>query len=88
MEEKEIFITYSWDNEEHKNKVISFTNLLRDNGYAAEIDRMHSQNETATDFKQMMHKAMTDYKKVIVVLSKGYKEKQKPLKVELEMNIH
>lgn len=72
---KEVFVTYSWDNEEHCNKVISFTDYLRKNGFDAEIDRMLIQEETAIDFKKMMHKAMTDYKKVIVVLSKGYKIK-------------
>jgi hypothetical protein len=72
---KEVFITYSWDSEEHIEKVLSFTNLLRDEGFDAEMDKLHTQNETATDFYKMMHQAMTDYEKVIVVLSKGYKEK-------------
>lgn len=75
MELKDVFVTYSWDDEEHNDKVISFTNFLRDNGFEAEVDKLMSQRESATDFNKMMHQAMTDYKKVIVVLSKGYKEK-------------
>ncbi|HUC80954.1 MAG TPA: SEFIR domain-containing protein [Flavisolibacter sp.] len=72
---KEVFVTYSWDSEEHNDKVIAFTNELRDQGFDAEMDRFYSQQESAADFGKMMHQAMTDYKKVIVVLSKGYKEK-------------
>jgi SEFIR domain len=78
--EKEVFVTYSWDNEEHNEKVISFTNFLRDKGFNAEMDLMLSQNESAVDFFKMMHRAMTDYKKVIIVLSKGYKEKAEAFK--------
>ena len=77
---KEVFITYSWDSEEHIEKVVSFTNHLRDEGFEAEMDKLHTQNETATDFYKMMHQAMTDYEKVIVVLSKGYKEKAENFK--------
>lgn len=75
MSAKEVFITYSWDNDEHCERIMSFTNFLRQRGFNAEIDRMLIQQESAIDFKKMMHRAMTDYKKVIVVLSKGYKEK-------------
>lgn len=70
-----VFVTYSWDNEEHQEKVHAFTNLLRDNGFHAEVDRMLIQSETAKDFKVMMHKGITNYNKVIVVLSEGYKTK-------------
>lgn len=75
-----VFVTYSWDSEEHNEKVIAFTNFLRDNGFNAEVDKMIIQEESAKDFKIMMHKAMTDYKKVIVILSSGYKEKAEQFK--------
>ena len=75
MNKKEVFVTYSWDDEEHKDRIISFTEELRKNGFHAEMDRLRSQMETATDFSKMMHQAITDYDKVIVVLSKGYKIK-------------
>ena len=38
------------------------------------------QNESAKDFKIMMHKGMTDFKKVIVILSSGYKKKAEEFK--------
>lgn len=75
IKKKDVFVTYSWDDEEHNDKVISFTNFLRSKGFEAEIDRLMTQKESATDFNKMMHQAMTDYNKVIIVLSKGYKEK-------------
>lgn len=72
---KEVFVTYSWESAEHNEKVLSFTNLLRDQGFNAEMDKHYSQKETAADFFKMMHQAMTDYEKVIIVLSRGYKDK-------------
>lgn len=73
--EKEVFVTYSWDSDSHKLRVLSFTDHLRKNAFNAELDRLKSQEETATDFTKMMHQAITDYPKVIIVLSKGYKTK-------------
>lgn len=74
--EKEVFVTYSWDNEEHQAKVYGLTNWLREKGGEdANMDLFKIQDQTATDFKRMMHQAITDSKKVIIVLSPGYKEK-------------
>src|SRR5450432_643286 len=70
-----VIVTYSWDSEDHKEKVIQYVNHLREKGFHAEVDRMLSQNQSAIDFKKMMHQAMTDYPKVIIVLSRGYKER-------------
>jgi hypothetical protein len=75
MLKKEVFVTYSWESEEFNNKVLSFTNFLRKSGYNAVIDKFISQEETAPDFNRMMHLAMTEYEKVIIVLSKNYKQK-------------
>jgi len=72
----DIIVTYCWDNETHKQKVLDFVHHLRkEEGFNATFDRLLNQEETALDFNKMMHLAMTDYKKVIIVLSKGYKEK-------------
>ena len=49
--------------------------FLRENGFNAVIDKLIAQKETAADFSKMMHQAFTEYDKVLVVLSKGYKEK-------------
>lgn len=70
-----VFVSYGWDNEDHKEKVISFTDHLRINGFNASLDRMHTQKETAINFVKMMHVQMSKHQKVIVVLSTGYKQK-------------
>lgn len=72
---KEVFVTYSWDNETHEEKVISFVNFLRNNGIYADMDKSLSQNESSINLNEMMHRGINDYKKVIIILSKGYKEK-------------
>jgi len=72
---KYMFISYCWDNEDHKDKVLSFVNKLRKDGYNADVDRNISQNESAVDFNQMMHQSLTNSEKVIVVLSEKYKTK-------------
>lgn len=77
---KEVFVTYSYDSAEHIEKVLSFTNLLRDEGFDAEMDKRYTQKESAADFYKMMHQAMTDYEKVIIVLSSGYKDKAENFK--------
>lgn len=72
----DVIVTYCWDNETHQKNVFEFTCHLREEeGFYATLDRWLSQDETALDFQKMMHQAMTNYRKVIVVLSKGYKEK-------------
>lgn len=74
------FISYSWDSKAHEDLVISFTNHLRKNGYQAEIDKMKMQQHSAIDFVVMMHKAVKEYKKIIIVLSAGYKQKAEVFK--------
>jgi hypothetical protein len=68
-----VFVTYAWEEDEHNERVISFTNHLRGMGYEAVVDRLLSQQESATHFKEMMYKTLSQANKVIVVLSKKYK---------------
>jgi len=69
-------ILYSWDSEPHKQKVLEFAcELRKEQRIHATLDRWLNQEGTAIDFPKMMHLAITDYKKVIIVLSEGYKEK-------------
>lgn len=71
----QIFISYAWESESHNNLVISFCNHLRKEGFAAKMDILLSQNETAIHFQEMMHKGISDSNKVIIILSQKYKEK-------------
>lgn len=71
----EVFISYSWDSPEHEQKVVNLTNHLRGKGFNTTIDKMISQEKTAINFVRMMHQALLEHPKVIVILSKGYKQK-------------
>jgi len=71
-----IFVTYSWESGEHKDRVISLTDHLRKaEGFNAQMDEMIFQDQTATDLNKMMFTNIHKASKVIVVLSRGYKQK-------------
>ncbi len=70
-----VFVSYSWDGQEHKEKVISLVEFLRNNGFEADMDIKLMQDETAIDFNRLMHKGILKYDKVLVVLSENYKVK-------------
>ena len=58
-----------------KEKVISFVEFLRNNGFEADMDIKLMQEETAIDFNRLMHKGILKYDKVLIVLSDNYKTK-------------
>lgn len=70
-----VFISYSWDGRDFREKIISFVEFLRNNGFEADMDIKLMQDETATDFNILMHKGILNYDKVIVMLSPNYKTK-------------
>lgn len=42
-----VFVTYSWDDTNHNELVIAFTNFLRKNGFEANIDLSLNSDTTA-----------------------------------------
>jgi len=70
-----VFISYSWDGSDYKEKVISFVEYLRNNGFEADLDIKLMQDETAIDFNRLMHKGILKYDKVLIILSENYKRK-------------
>lgn len=71
-----VAISYAQDSIEYIEQVIGFVNLLREKyGYNAIMDKMLVQEQTAIDFNQMMSNLIVDSRKVIVLLSKKYKQK-------------
>ncbi|MFW5983331.1 MAG: SEFIR domain-containing protein [bacterium] len=70
-----VFVSYCWESEEYKGKVISFINFLREKGFAADMDIKFMQEESSIDFNRLMHKGIMKYDKVIVLLSENYKRK-------------
>lgn len=67
-----VFISYAYDSDEHKEKVESFVDMLRQMGFIAEMDSMLKSEYP--DIDQMMTYGLS-HDKVIVVLSPEYKRK-------------
>jgi hypothetical protein len=72
-----VFVTYSWEEQEHNEKVLSLTNNLLESGENATMDKKEMQDETALELKTMMLRSIQNSSKVIVVLSQGYKKRLK-----------
>lgn len=70
-----IFISHAWYNGEPDEKVLQLVARLRTNGFDANCDVMLMGSRTSIHFKQMMIENMQNSDKIIVVLSKMYKEK-------------
>jgi SEFIR domain len=70
-----VFVSYCWESATYKEKVISFVNFLRQNGFVADMDIKFIQEETAVDFNLLMHKGILNYDKIIILLSENYKKK-------------
>jgi len=70
-----VFVTYAWEGDEENERVISFTNELRQRGFAAVNDTYMIQQGASTDFQAMMLKCINEADKVIVLLSKDYAKK-------------
>lgn len=69
-----VFISYSWDNEEHKKWVLSLAATLRDNGVDASMDVFETQKGT-THLTEMMVKNIRDNDYTIIVMTTGYAKK-------------
>lgn len=68
-----VFITYSWDDEDHKRWVKSFTDRLLSDGINAMVDQYDvSPGERLTQF---MEQQITDADYVLVICTPNYKEK-------------
>jgi len=72
MEKPSIFVSYAWENEDHKLKVESFTDMLRKKGFDAVMDS--TLKLKYPDLDQMMSIGLAR-DKIIIVLSENYKKK-------------
>lgn len=68
------FISYSQDNDEHKEWIIVLTNLLRSNGVDASIDIFETQKGTINLYNMMVDN-IRDKDYVIIVLTPAYARK-------------
>ncbi|MEO0407487.1 MAG: COR domain-containing protein [Cyanobacteria bacterium P01_A01_bin.135] len=68
-----VFISYSWDSEPHKQKVLTLSNQLRAHGIDCQIDR-YQQNPPENWYRWMMNQ-IEESEYVLVVCSKGYERR-------------
>ena len=68
-----VFISYSWDSEEHKAWVLAFANRLRKDGIDAILDQTHLHLGGRTP--QFMERSVRDSRSVLVICTEGYKQR-------------
>lgn len=69
-----VFISYSWDDEEHMGWVMKFCATLREHGIDAKLDVFESQNGTI-DLNHMMVKNIRDNDYTIIIMTEKYAKK-------------
>lgn len=68
-----VFVSYSWDSEDHKKWVLNFVELLRADGINAIVDQMHlAIGERSPEF---MERSVRESRYVLVVCTGKYKRK-------------
>jgi hypothetical protein len=76
MTDPKAFISYSWTSPQHAEWVISLATQLRENGIDVILDKWDlKEGHDAVAFMEKMV-ADPDIKKVIVVLDRGYVDRQ------------
>jgi len=73
IENPKVFISYSWDDEEHKTWVLNFASRLRANGIEVILDRYELQ--AGKNIPHFMEQALEKADKVLVVFTENYKLK-------------
>ncbi|WP_280166548.1 toll/interleukin-1 receptor domain-containing protein [Priestia aryabhattai] len=74
MEKKRVFISYSWDSEEHQEWVLYLANCLRAKGLIADADVFETQ-KTSVHLNRMMVEKVRDSDFIIIVLTENYAKK-------------
>jgi hypothetical protein len=70
---KPIFVSYSWDTEQHKKWVLTFVLELRNHGIDAFIDQTHLR--LGADSSQFMEQSVRESGRVLVICTEKYKKK-------------
>lgn len=73
-----VFISYSWDSEEHEEWVMRFYATLRKNGIDAKLDKFETQDKTV-NLNHMMVENIRDNDYTIVIMTDKYAEKANQL---------
>ncbi|RZK15043.1 MAG: TIR domain-containing protein [Flavobacterium sp.] len=68
-----VFISYSWDDENHKRWVLNLANRLRSNGVDVILDRYYlNAGKSVTHF---VERSISDAKKILIIFTPNYKLK-------------
>jgi hypothetical protein len=70
---RRVFISYSWDSDEHKAWVLSLANRLRGDGIDAILDQTHLGFGGRTP--EFMERSVRDSRSVLVICTNGYKQR-------------
>ncbi len=73
-EHPSVFISYSWDSEEHENWVAFLAAKLRENGVDATIDKFETQSKTV-NLNRMMIEKIKNSDNIILILTENYAKK-------------
>jgi len=68
-----VFISYTWDNEEHKEWILDLANRLTDNGIYVFLDRFDLK--TGKPMTQFMEKSVNNSNKILMIMTPNYKDK-------------
>ncbi|WP_434565069.1 toll/interleukin-1 receptor domain-containing protein [Thermoanaerobacterium thermosaccharolyticum] len=69
-----VFISYSWDSEEHENWVTVLAAKLRENGVDATIDKFETQSKTV-NLNRMMIEKIKNSDNILLILTENYAKK-------------
>ena len=78
-----VFISYSWEDDEHKNWVRSLTDKLLENGIDATLDQYDLS--LGDRLPQFMEQSVTNADYVLIICTPTYKKRQMLAKVESVM---
>ncbi|SCN23647.1 SEFIR domain protein [Clostridium sp. N3C] len=73
-EHPSVFISYSWDSEEHENWVTVLAAKLRENGVDATIDKFETQSKTV-NLNRMMVEKIKNSDNILLILTENYAKK-------------
>jgi len=73
IENPKVFISYSWDNEEHKTWILNFATRLQENGIEIILDMYELQ--AGKNIPHFMEQALEKSDKVLVIFTENYKLK-------------
>lgn len=73
MDNQTVFISYSWDNEEHKDWVLELANKLRSDGIDVILDRYYLRPGSNLSF--FVENSLRKCHRILIILTPNYKKK-------------